>query len=150
MQLLDRLHQYCRCIDGLILSEPGSGLKQFKGRTELFIGPRHHDLMGKLYAIRSDVEHLHEHKYLERFDRTDRLDLVQKEAIAEHIARNALAHILRNPGLWPHFGNTAALAPFWKLNPTDRQKLWAAPPIDPVDALADFDPKYISDGDLGA
>jgi hypothetical protein len=43
---MDRLHQYCRCIDGLILSEPGSGLKQFKSRTELFIGPRDHDLMG--------------------------------------------------------------------------------------------------------
>ena len=31
--LLDRLHQYCRCIDGLILSEPGQGAKQFKSRT---------------------------------------------------------------------------------------------------------------------
>jgi hypothetical protein len=57
--LLDRLHQYCRCIDGLILSEPGSGAKQFKSRTELFIGPRHHDLMDKMYVVRSDVEHLH-------------------------------------------------------------------------------------------
>jgi hypothetical protein len=55
-QLLDRLHQYRRCIDGLILSELGSGTKQFKSRTELFIGPRHHDLMGELYDLRSDVE----------------------------------------------------------------------------------------------
>jgi hypothetical protein len=150
MQLLDRLHQYCRCIDGLILSEPGKGSKRFKSRTELFIGPHHHDMMGRLYAIRSDVEHLHEHKYLESFDRTERLDLVQKEAIAEYIARNALAHIVRNPGLWPHFGNTAALAPFWKLDPADRQRLWEAPPTNPADALAGFDPKYISDEDLGA
>ncbi len=149
-ELLDRLHQYCRCIDGLILSEPGKGSKQFKSRTELFIGPREHDTMGKLYAIRSNVEHLHEHKYLEGFDRGVRLDLVQKEAIAEHIARNALAHIVRNPGLWPHFGNTAALAPFWKLDPADRRKIWGAPPIKLSDALAGFDPQYISDGDLGA
>jgi hypothetical protein len=149
MDLLDRVHQYCRCIDGLILSEPGSGLRQFKSRTELFIGPRHHNMMGELYAIRSDVEHLHENKYLEHFDRQVRLDLIQKEAMAAYIARNALGHIVRNPNLWPHFGNTAALAPFWALDPGDRQKLWGAPPVNPADALADFDPKYISDGDLG-
>ena len=149
-QLLDRLHQYRRCIDGLILSEPGSGLKQFKSRTELFIGPRHHDLMGSLYAIRSDAEHLHEHKYLENFDRDARLDLMQKEAIAEHIARHCLAHILETPALWQHFGNTATLGPFWKLAPADRQQLWGAPPINPADALIGYDPKYISNGDLGA
>jgi hypothetical protein len=150
MRLLDRLHQYCRCIDGLLLSEPGKGMKQFKSRTELFIGPGHHDLMGKLYGIRSDVEHLHEHKYLETFKRAERLELVEKEAIAEHVARKALAHVLRTPHLWPRFGNTDGLRTFWKLDPTDRQKLWAAPPFNPADGLAGFDPKYISDSSLGA
>jgi hypothetical protein len=150
MRLLDRLHQYCRCIDGLILSEPGSGAKQFKSRTELFIGPRHHGLIGKMYVVRSDVEHLHEHRYLETFDRMERLELVQQEAIAEHIARNALAHIITNPALWRHFGNTAALGPFWQLPLADRQKLWGSVSIKPADALADFDPNFISDGDLGA
>jgi hypothetical protein len=148
-ELLDRLHQYCRCIDGLILSEPGSGLKQFKSRTELFIGPRDHDLMGALYAIRSDVEHLHEHKYLEIFDRTERLELVQKEAIAEHVSRNALAHIIGTPALWPHFGNTAALSPFWRLDPVDRQKIWGAPTIRTAAALTGYDPNLLTDGDLG-
>jgi hypothetical protein len=146
---MDRLHQYCRCIDGLILSEPGSGLRQFKSRTELFIGPRHHDLMGQLYAIRSDIEHLNEHKYLEGFDRTQRLDLVQKEAIAEHIARHALAHIIVTPSLWPCFGNTVALARFWQLAAAERQELWGSITIRPHDALADYDPTHISDDDLG-
>jgi hypothetical protein len=148
-ELLDRLHQYCRCIDGLILSEPGSGLRQFKSRTELFIGPRHHDLMGKLYAIRSDVEHLHEHKYLETFDRETRLDLLQKEAIAEYIARNCLAHIIESPVLWPHFGSTTMLGPFWKLDSAERQRLWGASHLSPADALEGYNPRYISDGDLG-
>lgn len=147
--LLDRLHQYCRCIDGLILSEPGNGAKQFKSRTELFIGPREHDLMGQLYAIRSDVEHLHEYKYLEVFDRNVRLDLMQKEAIAEHIARNALAHLLETPALWAHFGNSAALAPFWKLDPAQRQTLWGPASIRVADALAGYDPNYINGGALG-
>ena len=149
-QLLDRLHQYCRCIDGLILSEPGKGAAQFKCRTELFIGPSHHPLMGELYAIRSHVEHLHEYKYLGNFDREERLDLVRKEAIVEHIARNALAHILQNASLWPHFGNDAALAPFWKLSITERQAIWGRAAIKTADALVAYDPNYIRDSDLGA
>ena len=79
--ILDRLHQYCRRIDGLILPNAGETKRQFKSRTELFIGPRHHDLMGDIYDIRSAVEHLHENRYLEGFDRATRLDLVKKEAI---------------------------------------------------------------------
>jgi hypothetical protein len=67
--ILDRLHQYCRCIDGLILPRTGETKRQFKSRTELFIGPRHHDLMGDIYDVRSAVEHLHENRYLEDFDR---------------------------------------------------------------------------------
>ena len=147
--ILDRLHQYCRCIDGLILPNAGETKRQFKSRTELFIGPRHHDMMGELYDIRSAVEHLHENRYLESFDRATRLDLVKKEAIVEHIARTALARIVGDDALWPHFANTSALAIFWALTPVERQRIWRDP-IDPLDALADFDPKYIHDGRLGA
>ncbi len=39
--ILDRLHQYSRCIDGLILPDAGRTRQQFRSRTELFIGPRH-------------------------------------------------------------------------------------------------------------
>lgn len=148
-EVLDRLHQFCRCIDGLILSEPGKGAKQFKSRTELFIGPGHHELMGELYAIRSDIEHLHEHKYLEIFDRPARLNLAEKAAIAEHIARHALGHILSAPALWSHFGNSTNLASFWQLSSNDRQNLWGPPMISLADALSEYDPLSISDFDLG-
>jgi hypothetical protein len=104
--------------------------------------------MGKLYDVRSKVEHLHEHRYLETVDRTVRLELVRKEAIAEHIARNALAHIFTNPALWSHFGNTEALGPFWQLSRLDRRELWGNVTIDPFEARADFNPEKISDDDL--
>jgi hypothetical protein len=55
--ILERLHQYSRCIDGLILPVVGETKRQFKSRTELFIGPKHHDLMGDIYDVRSAVEH---------------------------------------------------------------------------------------------
>jgi hypothetical protein len=148
-QIIDRLHQYCRCIEGLILPDTGQTKKQFKGRTELFIGPRHHDMMDEIYDVRSTVEHLQENRYLETFDRPTRLDLLKKTTIAEHIARTALARIIGQPSLWPHFANTSALAQFWSRPTAEREKIWGHP-IDPMQAVADFDPKYIHDGLLGA
>lgn len=146
--LLDRVHQYCRCIDGLILPDIGKTKQQFKSRTELFIGPGHHDLMGALYDIRSNVEHLHENRYLETFDREVRLDLLKKEAIVEHVARAALARIINQEALWPHYGNTAGLERFWELTPAERRKIWGHP-IDPMSSISDFDPRYLHDGQLG-
>ena len=109
---LDRIHQYCRCIEGLIVPEIGKTKRRFKSRTELFIGPTHHELMGALYDVRSHVEHLHESRYLEPFDREVRLDLLEKDGIVEFIARTALVRIISNEALWPHFIHTAALNEF--------------------------------------
>jgi hypothetical protein len=146
--LPNRIHQYCRCIDGLILPDIGKTKRQFKSRTELFIGPGHHHLMGALYYIRSHVEHLHEDRYLEVFDRTTRLDLVQKEAVIEYVVRETLARIVGQDALWMHFGNTTALEKFWAVAPDERRKLWGDP-INPLTAIADFDAKRLHDGHLG-
>ncbi len=145
--LLDRIHQYCRCIDGLILPAIGKTKRQFKSRTELFIGPKHHNLMEDLYNIRSKVEHLHENQYLETFDREIRLDLVKKEATVEYIARSALARIVCNKSLWSHFGNTGALEEYWSLSLDERRGIWGDP-IEPLEAIKEFDPKYLHDGHL--
>ena len=145
---LDRIHQYCRCIEGLILPAVGKTKRQFKCRSELFVGPTHHELMGALYDVRSRVEHLHENVYLEPFDRDVRLDLVKKEAIIEYIARTALVRIISNEALWPHFVNTAALKAFWALSRDERREHWGDP-IDPMVSIAEFDPDHLHDGHLG-
>ena len=147
-ELVDRIHQYCRCIEGLIVPVIGETRRQFKSRTELFIGAAHHELMGALYDIRSDIEHLHENRYLEIFDRDVRLELVKKEAIIEYIARTALARIIIQDALWPHLGNTTALKEFWALSPDQRQGLWGDP-IDPMVSVAEFDPNCLHDRHLG-
>ena len=146
--ILERLHQYSRCIDGLILPSVGETKRQFKSRTELFIGPRHHDLMGEIYDARSAVEHLHENKYLEPFNREVRLDLLKKVAIVEDIVRMSISRIIENPALWPHFANSTSRGAFWSLPDTEKRKLWGEP-IDPFAALAGYDPRYIHDGILG-
>ena len=143
--LLQRLHQYARCFDGLVLTRSGKGVSDFKSRAELFIGPGHDGVIGEIYTDRSSVEHLHEDRLLEPFDRANRLELVRKEAIIEHIARTVLQRIILNERLWPHFANRARLEKFWALQPDDRRAIWGAP-VNPLDALADFDPKYIHDG----
>jgi len=66
----------------------------------------------------------------------------------EYIARSALVRIVLEPTLWLHFGNTPALQAFWGLDDQQRRALWG-PAINPTDALAEFDPRYISDAQLG-
>jgi hypothetical protein len=140
--ILERIHQYTRCIDGFITTGPGQGRKDFKGRTELFIGPHHRELMGEIYDVRSSVEHLHEDRYLDPLARETQIDLTKKEAIVEHIARKALARIVHHDGLWQHFTNKAALAAFWAKPAAERQAIWGNP-VDPMDALAEFDELYL-------
>jgi len=145
---LERLHQYSRCVEGLIGADPGRSKRQFKSRTELFIGPGHHTLMGEIYDLRSDVEHLHEDRHLLNADRSKLLDLVEKEAIIENVARRVLATVLGNPPLWQHFANRDAIARFWMLGGSKQMALWG-PEFNVNEPLTDFDPKYINDGQLG-
>ena len=130
------------------MTTPGKSEKQFKSRSELFIGPRHHDLMGDMYEVRGAVEHLHEHRYLEVFDREVRLSLLRKEVIAEFVARTALTRIVGDPARLQHFANADSLTRFWALAAPERQTIWGAPAsID--DALKDYEPRYINDAELG-
>jgi len=145
---LERLHQFCRCIEGFILPDPGDTKRQFKSRTELFIGPRHHDLMGRIYDARSAAEHLNEHILLEPFDRSTRLEIIKQLAIAEHIARYCITKTLDDPTLFQHFRTVEAQKAFWALPATERKGIWGAP-IDPSKALEGFNPNHISDRDLG-
>lgn len=147
--ILEQIHQYCRCIDGLIFSDAGKAKRQFKSRIEIFIGAGHHDLMGDTYEVRSAVEHLNERQYLEPFVRETRLDLLKKAVIVEFIARNALARILSDANLWPHFANNSSLEKFWKLDRADKEQLWGKT-FDLKDALVGFDPQFFSNGQLGA
>jgi hypothetical protein len=104
--------------------------------------------MGEIYDVRSAVEHLHEDRYLDNSDRQLRLDLGKKALLVEHIARMALARIVGNSSLWPHFANKAALSAFWALPETERRMIWGDT-IDPMEALADFDPTRVFNADLG-
>jgi hypothetical protein len=124
----DRLHEFVRCVEGFIYPGIGKTEKQFKSRTELFIGPRHHDLTEKLYKLRSEVEHLHDPLSLVTgsSQREKVVALFQKSYEAEAMARYCIERFLSKQNLWPHFEDDSALQQFWQLPGSNRQQLWGA------------------------
>jgi hypothetical protein len=145
---LERIHQFSRCIDGLILPDAGRTRRQFMSRTETFIGPREHALMGSIYDIRSLVEHLREYEFLDPPSRPEREELFRKAALMEHLARHCIGRVLLTKSLWPHFSNPGALEGFWNLPPGARGNLWGAT-IDLPGAMSEFRGQYIQEADLG-
>ncbi|MGI8567839.1 MAG: hypothetical protein ACR2KT_01475 [Methylocella sp.] len=98
--------------------------------------------------IRGKIEHLHENKYLEVYNRKTRLDLVKKVGIAEYITRTCIVRILENPALHQHFSTTASLETFWNQSPPGREKLWGAA-VNPMDGIAGIKDDDFTDSDLG-
>jgi hypothetical protein len=145
-----RLHQFVRCVEGFILPDTGQSTRQFKSRTELFVGPRHHKLMGELYEIRSSVEHLHSpyETVTGSSERERRLLVLRRTMEAEALARYCVSTLLMNPAAWLHFQDDSALSSFWKLSASDRQAIWGTP-MDLNAVSQGFDETFIDDEDLG-
>ena len=158
--ILNRIHQFVRCIEGLIAPKKmgeidaagrrnRQGTKaQFKRRTELFVGVSHHELMSDMYEVRGEIEHLHEYRFLEHYDRDERLRLAKLEAISEWIARDCLSRILLDPALTAHFGSVVALDRFWAMDEPSRRAVWGAP-IDPTIPISSFRFDHVNDSELG-
>lgn len=145
----ERLHQFCRCIEGFILPSIGKTEKQFVSRTELFVGPSHHDAMRALYRMRSKVEHMHEYDWpSDLAERDRRLSVMRRAALVQELARRCISRFLNAEGLWPYYGDANRLGLFWTLSVPDRQKIWGAP-FD-LKAIDDkFDPEMFTDEMLG-
>jgi hypothetical protein len=136
--------------DGLTVPpiKGGTG-KNFADRVSLFVGSAYHSLFEQLYALRGKIEHLHENRYLETYDRTVRLALLKDAGILEYIVRSCIVRVLDTPALWSYFSNTSAVESFWTLPEPQRQSIWG-PPIDPMQALSGFNENWVRDIDLGA
>jgi hypothetical protein len=148
---IERIHQFCRSIEGFILPVIAKTTRQFKSRTELFVGPGHHDLMGRLYEMRSLVEHLHELQFDDwPLEERERRLIVLREAIfLEQLSRYCISRMFLNRALWPHFNNDNTLNTFWHGDAADsRREMWGEP-ADIVALRNRFDPATVSDTDLG-
>lgn len=125
--LRERLHQFCRCIEGLILADPGQTTKQFKSRTELFVGPSLHDFMGNLYENRSAVEHMNDPILAAISESGRRQSFEEMTLVSEEIARYSLLNILLKPDLLKQYRDEVSLAAFWKIKDKERINMWGTP-----------------------
>jgi hypothetical protein len=146
----ERLHQFIRCVEGFIHPDPGKTGKQFKSRTELFLGPHHHEVAEEFFEIRSAVEHLHDPTGIitAPSEREKRIKLLQRAVEAEALARYIIQRFLLSPEIWPHFEDDISISKFWKLSAAEREKLWGVPfDIDTVSKQ--FDSRHIDAEALG-
>lgn len=148
----ERLHQFCRCVDGLILSGKGRGEADFVSRTADFIGDGKDDMLREIYRMRSAVEHLRpaesEAAGVSSL-RDQRLRLLTRSVQAERIARQAVQRVLGSVDLFAAFENDNSLQAFWSLPSADRRSQLQAPVGFDATLHNLIDPQLISDEDIG-
>jgi hypothetical protein len=122
----ERMRNSIRTIEAFVLPVPGRTEKQFKSRTELFIGPSQHFLIGSLYSIRSNIEHLHDPlTSLPGISKQEKqIQLFRAAYMAECIARYCVQTFLTRQQLWPHFQDDHSIEAFWQLASAERTRLW--------------------------
>ncbi|EMY60292.1 hypothetical protein [Leptospira terpstrae] len=117
----NKLHNYVRVIEAFINPEIGNTQRQFKSRTELFIGPSFHSLMEKIYAIRSNIEHVHEIQ--KGLDNINAIQFQKLTIVTQSISRYLLNFFLKNKNIW-NFFEDSTIDEFWKLSPEKRKEIW--------------------------
>ena len=123
----ERLHQFCRSVEGLILPDIGHTNRQFKSRTELFVGPGEHEYMGRLYANRGATEHMNDPDAPGATDRERRDAFLEMTVVSEEVARGCLVKVLLNPNVRRYYVDDATLKSFWSLDEESRRSIWGAP-----------------------
>jgi hypothetical protein len=127
----DRLHQFVRSLEALILPDIGSTQKQFAHRCQTFAraGDDTRTLLLEAFDMRSDTEHLNPwDEAVQGYPADQREDVCwHRTRQIEHLACDAYSRLLRDAALRDHFRTEAAIAAFWKLPDDQRRALWGKP-----------------------
>ncbi len=127
----DRLHQFVRSLEALILPDIGSTKKQFTHRCQTFTraGNDTQALLQEAFDMRSDAEHLHPwDEAVQNYPVDQREDVCwHRTRQIEHLACDAYSRVLRDAALREHFRTDGAIAAFWKLPDDQRRSLWGKP-----------------------
>jgi hypothetical protein len=126
----ERIHQFVRSLEGLILPEITKTRKHFIHRSQTFAVPNAHtaEALGQIFDIRSQVEHLHN-----ALDALPATTSQQKEILlyararqVDRLARFAISRVLENDDLSEIFRTDASIADFWNKPDHERAKLWGS------------------------
>jgi hypothetical protein len=103
----DRLHQFVRSLEGLILPDVGSTKKQFTHRCQTFAraGNDTQSLLQEAFDMRSNTEHLHAwDKAVQNYPEEQREDVCwHRTRQIEKLASDAYSRVLRDAALREHF-----------------------------------------------
>jgi hypothetical protein len=124
----DRLHQFVRCMEGLILPDQGSTRSQFVHRAQTFALANEAATvaLGQIYDIRSKVEHLHYPLSLIPGNTVkEKEDLLYRRVRqADALARFAVRHVLESEALTEAFKTDENIDAFWHQPDGDRVARW--------------------------
>jgi hypothetical protein len=127
----DRLRQFVRSLEALILPDAGRTEKQFTHRYQIFAraGDDTRALLLEAFAMRSDTEHLHPwERAVQGYPANQREDACwQRTRQIDHLACDAYSRLLRDGALRDHFRTDAAISTFWKVPDDQRRALWGKP-----------------------
>lgn len=141
----EKIRNFVRVIEAFILPDVGKTTKQFKSRTEIFIGAGKHELINKIYEVRSAIEHLHDPLIIlcGKNNKEKFTSLLQLGITVEYMARCCIVRFLKNKELWDHFSTDEDIGKFWLLEGEEKQKIWGEY-IDPQKANENFDVKRVT------
>jgi len=125
----ERIHQYARALEALILPDVGSTERQFVHRCLTFTGASepNRSVLRESFRMRSDTEHLHTwNRSLSQTHPSDQCEslALRRTRQMEKLASFAILHVLTSPDLRNHFRNDASTAEFWALRDDERAALW--------------------------
>jgi hypothetical protein len=113
----DRIHQFVRSLEALILPDPGKTRGQFIHRCQTFAksGPVAKQALGEAFDMRSDTEHLHDwDRSLQSYPADHRENIaLQRTRQMERLACFAYCKVLDDAGLSRHFETDDRLRAFW-------------------------------------
>jgi hypothetical protein len=127
----DRLHEFVRSMEALIIPEIGKTRRQFAHRCQTFATPGEDTriLLLEAFDMRSDTEHLnpwdgavHAYPVCERED-----VCWQRTRQIEHLACDAYSRLLRGAALREHLRTDDTIAAFWGLPDDQRRTQWGKP-----------------------
>ena len=125
----ERIHQFVRALEALILPEAGETKRQFAHRCQTFAQAcaSTRQVLEEAFDMRSDTEHLHDwDRSLQSYRADERENVaLQRTRQMERLASFAYSRILENGAVQAHFKNEAIQENFWRgLDDAARRATW--------------------------
>jgi len=123
----DKIHNFVRAIEALVLPKIGHTRQQFVHRCGTFAGGSGWQcILENIYDLRSLVEHMHAWDDMTHKLKTPPKLRAQRVRQAYALARSCYKRIARSSALVPTFCSDSAIKAFWRRKPDARQAIWGS------------------------